>query len=54
MITWGLVSGAMAFASGTASFLTLRFLLGVAEAGVLSQGSSSISLTGSPSPTGRA
>jgi ACS family tartrate transporter-like MFS transporter len=33
MITWGLVSGAMAFASGPASFLTLRFLLGVAEAG---------------------
>jgi MFS transporter, ACS family, tartrate transporter len=32
MITWGLVSGAMAFASGPASFLTLRFLLGVAEA----------------------
>src|SRR6516165_951853 len=29
MITWGLVSGAMAFASGPASFLTLRFLLGV-------------------------
>jgi MFS transporter, ACS family, tartrate transporter len=33
MITRGLVSGAMAFASGPASFLTLRFLLGVAEAG---------------------
>ena len=33
MVTWGLVSGAMAFASGPASFLTLRFLLGVAEAG---------------------
>ena len=33
MITWGLVSGAMVFASGPASFLTLRFLLGVAEAG---------------------
>lgn len=33
MITWGLVSGAMAWASGPASFLTLRFLLGAAEAG---------------------
>jgi MFS transporter, ACS family, tartrate transporter len=33
MITWGLVSAAMAFATGPASFLTLRFLLGVAEAG---------------------
>jgi MFS transporter, ACS family, tartrate transporter len=33
MITWGMVSGAMVFASGPASFLTLRFLLGVAEAG---------------------
>jgi ACS family tartrate transporter-like MFS transporter len=33
MITWGIISGAMAFASGPASFLTLRFLLGVAEAG---------------------
>jgi ACS family tartrate transporter-like MFS transporter len=33
MITWGLVSGAMALVSGTTSFYTLRFLLGVAEAG---------------------
>jgi MFS transporter, ACS family, tartrate transporter len=33
MISWGMVSGAMVFASGPASFLTLRFLLGVAEAG---------------------
>src|SRR5262245_7247079 len=33
MITWGIISGAMAFATGPASFLTLRFLLGVAEAG---------------------
>jgi MFS transporter, ACS family, tartrate transporter len=33
MITWGVISGAMVFASGPASFLTLRFLLGVAEAG---------------------
>ena len=33
MLTWGLISGAMAFATGPASFLTLRFLLGVAEAG---------------------
>src|ERR671926_420923 len=33
MITWGLVSAAMAFIQGTASFYTLRFLLGAAEAG---------------------
>lgn len=33
MITWGLVSGAMALVSGTTSFYVLRFLLGVAEAG---------------------
>jgi ACS family tartrate transporter-like MFS transporter len=33
MITWGLVSGAMAFVQGPISFLTIRFLLGVAEAG---------------------
>ena len=33
MVTWGLVSGAMAFVQGPISFLTVRFLLGVAEAG---------------------
>lgn len=33
MITWGLVSGAMAFVQGPTSFYSLRFLLGVAEAG---------------------
>jgi ACS family tartrate transporter-like MFS transporter len=33
MITWGLISGAMAFVQGPASFYTLRFLLGDAEAG---------------------
>ena len=33
MITWGLISGAMAFVTGTTSFYTLRFLLGAAEAG---------------------
>lgn len=33
MLTWGLISGAMAFATGPLSFLVLRFLLGVAEAG---------------------
>jgi MFS transporter, ACS family, tartrate transporter len=33
MITWGIVSGLMATVSGPASFLSLRFLLGVAEAG---------------------
>lgn len=35
MVTWGLVSAAMAFAVGPVSFLSLRFLLGVAEAGLL-------------------
>jgi ACS family tartrate transporter-like MFS transporter len=34
MITWGLASGATAFATGTISFLTIRFLLGLAEAGL--------------------
>ena len=33
MISWGLVSAAMMFVQGTASFYALRFLLGVAEAG---------------------
>lgn len=33
MLTWGIISGLMAIATGPASFLTLRFLLGVAEAG---------------------
>jgi ACS family tartrate transporter-like MFS transporter len=33
MVTWGIVSGLMAFVQGPVSFLTLRFLLGVAEAG---------------------
>ncbi len=33
MITWGLVSSAMAFVSGPRSFYLLRFLLGLAEAG---------------------
>src|SRR6266581_4187396 len=33
MITWGVASGAMMFVTGPKSFLTIRFLLGVAEAG---------------------
>jgi ACS family tartrate transporter-like MFS transporter len=33
MVTWGIISGMMALTVGPASFLTLRFLLGVAEAG---------------------
>src|SRR4051812_27562882 len=33
MITWGLISGAMAFVVGPYSFYFLRFLLGAAEAG---------------------
>jgi ACS family tartrate transporter-like MFS transporter len=33
MLTWGLISGAMAFVQGPTSFYVLRFLLGAAEAG---------------------
>jgi MFS transporter, ACS family, tartrate transporter len=33
MITWGLLSGATAFCTGPWSFLAVRFLLGLAEAG---------------------
>ena len=35
MVTWGLVTVAMAFVQGTASLYSVRFLLGVAEAGLL-------------------
>ena len=34
MITWGIASGATAFVVGPSSFLTVRFLLGLAEAGL--------------------
>jgi MFS transporter, ACS family, tartrate transporter len=34
MVTWGLLSGATAFCTGPWSFLTVRFLLGLAEAGL--------------------
>ena len=33
MVTWGMISAAMAMVSGELSFYVLRFLLGVAEAG---------------------
>ena len=33
MVTWGIVSGCFAFVEGPISFFTLRFLLGLAEAG---------------------
>jgi sugar phosphate permease len=33
LVTWGLMSGAMAFASSPTTFYCLRFLLGIAEAG---------------------
>jgi ACS family tartrate transporter-like MFS transporter len=33
MVTWGIVSGCMMFVAGPVSFLVIRFLLGVAEAG---------------------
>jgi D-galactonate transporter len=35
MITWGLISGAMAFVNSATSFYILRFLLGAAEAGFI-------------------
>ena len=35
MITWGIVSGATAFATGPYSFMVIRFLLGLAEAGLV-------------------
>jgi len=33
MVTWGLLSGATVFCTGPYSFMTVRFLLGLAEAG---------------------
>ncbi len=33
MLTWGIISGAMAFVTGPTSFYVMRFLLGAAEAG---------------------
>ena len=33
LVTWGIISGCMAFVTGPWSFYTLRFLLGIAEAG---------------------
>ncbi|EEG09618.1 MFS transporter [Pseudogulbenkiania ferrooxidans] len=33
MVTWGIISGAMAFVEGPTSFYVIRFLLGAAEAG---------------------
>ena len=37
MLTWGVVSMATAFVQGALSFYVLRFLLGLAEAGILSR-----------------
>src|SRR6202011_51912 len=34
MLTWGLISGATAFCTGPYSFMAIRFLLGLAEAGL--------------------
>ena len=34
MVTWGIISGATAFARGPLSFTVIRFLLGLAEAGL--------------------
>ncbi len=36
MVTWGLISAAMMFVTTTTSFYIMRFLLGVAEAGLIS------------------
>lgn len=33
MVTWGIISAATAFVTGPTSFMTMRFLLGLAEAG---------------------
>jgi len=33
LVSWGLLAGAMAFVSGSVSFVVMRFLMGVAEAG---------------------
>jgi MFS transporter, ACS family, tartrate transporter len=33
MVTWGIISGDMAFVQGAYSFYVMRFLLGAAEAG---------------------
>ena len=35
MITWGIISGCTAFATGPYSFMAIRFLLGLAEAGIV-------------------
>jgi ACS family tartrate transporter-like MFS transporter len=53
MVSWGFLSGLMAVVTGPGSFLTLRFLLGAAEAG-FSPESSCTSHTGSRPVTGRA
>ena len=53
MISWGLISTAMALVSGETSFYVMRFLLGVAEAGFF-PGSSSTSPIGSRRGSGRA
>jgi MFS transporter, ACS family, tartrate transporter len=34
MVTWGIISGATALATGPYSFMAIRFLLGIAEAGL--------------------
>ena len=52
MLSWGLISGAMAFVTNPTGFYVLRFLLGVAEAG-FSQVLFYISATGSPLDTER-
>ena len=53
MVTWGLISGATAFCVGPYSFLTVRFLLGLAEAGLF-PGWCCSSPTGSRTITGPA
>ena len=46
LVTWGLVSGAMAFVVGPYSFYAVRLSLGAAEAGFFSRASFSILPTG--------
>jgi MFS family permease len=47
MITWGAITIGMAFVQGPNSFYVMRFLLGAAEAGLLSQASCTTSPNGS-------
>jgi sugar phosphate permease len=45
MLTWGIISGLMAFVQGTTSFYVMRFLLGAAEAGFFTSAIGSLPAT---------